>query len=121
MPEPDTLPQNDVTIILNQIKAIASAVTHAAEAGELEQVLEQIAQVSRELVHARYAALGIPDGKGGLRFFKVAGMSAEAYARIEHLPVGHGLLGAIMNERRGIRVERMRDDPRSSGFCPAHP
>jgi signal transduction histidine kinase len=121
MPEPGIFPDNDVTIILNQIKAIASAVTQAAEAGDLEEVLEQIAQVSRELVHARYAALGIPDGQGGLRFFKVAGMSAEAYARIQHLPTGYGLLGAIMRERKTLRLARMRDDPRSGGFCAMHP
>jgi signal transduction histidine kinase len=118
----DNHPQLSSTpIILAQLKDIASAVMYAAEAGTVEQVLERIAHVSKELVNARYAALGVPDGKGGLRFFKVAGMSSEAIALLDHLPVGHGLLGSIMKERKSIRLERMADDERSAGFCRAHP
>jgi signal transduction histidine kinase len=112
---------NNTNFILTQLKEIASAVMYAAEAGTLEQVLERIAHVSKELVNARYAALGVPDGKSGLRFFKVAGMSMEVIAMLDHLPVGHGLLGAIMQERKTIRLERMAEDNRSAGFCPAHP
>jgi signal transduction histidine kinase len=118
----DKNPQNRSTpVILAQLKDIASSVMSAAEAGTLEQVLERIAQVSKELVNARYAALGIPDGKGGLRYFKVAGMTPEAVARLDHLPVGYGLIGAIMEDRQALRLERMRDDSRSVGFCPHHP
>ncbi|MBZ0285276.1 MAG: GAF domain-containing sensor histidine kinase [Anaerolineae bacterium] len=114
--------QNDNTsIILAQLKDIASSVMYAAEGATVEQVLERIAQVSKELVQAKYAALGVPDGKGGLKFFKVAGMTPEAIARLDHLPKGHGLIGAIMKERQTIRLERMQDDERSAGFCPAHP
>jgi hypothetical protein len=91
----DNHPQLSSTpIILAQLKDIASAVMYAAEAGTVEQVLERIAHVSKELVNARYAALGVPDGKGGLRFFKVAGMSSEAIALLDHLPVGHGFYPA---------------------------
>ncbi len=94
---------------------------YAAEGGTLEHVLERIAQVSSELVNARYAALGIPDGSGGLRYFKVAGMTREEQARLEHLPRGHGLIGAIMRERKVIRLERMQADSRSVGFPANHP
>ena len=69
----------------------------------------------------RYAALGVPDGKGGLRYFKVAGMTPEQIAQLDHLPVGKGLLGAVMTDRNNIRLENMADDQRSAGFCPAHP
>lgn len=118
----DNTPQNDGTpIILAQLKEIASAVMFAAEAGNLEQVLERIAQVSRELVRARYAALGVPDGGGWLKYFKVAGLTPEEASRMGHLPEGRGLLGAVITERRAIRLERIQDDSRSAGFCPAHP
>ncbi|MCA9915565.1 MAG: GAF domain-containing protein, partial [Anaerolineae bacterium] len=40
---------------------------------------------------------------------------------IDHLPVGHGLIGAIMQERKTIRLESMQDDPRSVGFPSDHP
>ncbi|NWG17588.1 MAG: GAF domain-containing sensor histidine kinase [Chloroflexi bacterium] len=118
----DNHPQSGSThIILSQLKDIASAVMYAAEAGDLEQVLERIAQVSKDLVNARYAALGVPDAGGKLKYFKFVGVSKEQIAQMAHLPVGRGLLGTIINDRKAVRLERMQDDPRSVGFCPGHP
>jgi signal transduction histidine kinase len=122
MTNSDEYPQKDSTqIILAQLKDIASSVMYAAEASSVEMVLERIAQVSRQLVRAKYAALGVPDHEGGLRFFKVSGMTAEQIARLDHLPIGKGLIGAIMEDRASIRLVEMRADSRSAGFCPAHP
>ncbi|HSS98316.1 MAG TPA: GAF domain-containing sensor histidine kinase [Terriglobales bacterium] len=122
MTHSDEHPQNPNThVILSQLKDIASAVMYAAEAVSLEQVLETIAEVSKDLVNAKYAALGVPDGKGGLRFFKISGMTPEQVARLDHLPFGKGLIGAIMDDRASIRLDRMADDSRSAGFCRAHP
>jgi signal transduction histidine kinase len=117
----DKHPTREVSNVLSRLKEIASGVMHAAEAETLELVLERIAQVARELVKARYAAMGIPDGHGGLKYFKVAGLSPEGISKIDHLPHGHGLLGAVMAERQTLRVEHIRDDPRSSGFPAHHP
>lgn len=103
------------------LNEIASIVMHAAQADTLEQVLQRIAHASREFVGARYAALGVPDGYGGLRYFKVSGISEEQIAEIEHPPVGAGLLGVIMNERKTLRLPVMQDDPRAVGFPPGHP
>src|SRR5206468_1503938 len=90
--------KRDTSVILSQLKEIASAVMYAAEADKLETVLERIAQVSLQLVNAHYGALGVPDGRGGLRFFKVAGLTPEQTAHLTHLPRGGGLIGAIMAE-----------------------
>lgn len=110
-----------MNIVLSRLKEIASAVLYAAEAPDLETVLERIATVARELAETRYAALGIPDGKGGLRFFKTSGMPGEEMMKIPHLPQGHGLIGAIMREKEAIRLEHIEDDERSSGFPENHP
>lgn len=117
----DEYPYNDVQIVLSRLQDIASAVTHAAEAKNYEQVLERIAEVARELIRAKYAALGIPDGKGGLTFFKVAGITPAEIRLMDHLPVGFGLLGAIMRESKTIRLPRIDADPRSVGFPEHHP
>jgi signal transduction histidine kinase len=120
--ESDTHPEKrDTSIILSQLKDIASAAIYAAEAGALETVLERIAQVSLQLVNARYAALGVPGSNGGLRYFKVAGLTPEQAAHLTHLPHGGGLIGAIMQERKSIRITHMQNDPRSGGFCATHP
>lgn len=118
----DTSPEKrDTSVILAQLKEIASAVMYAAEADKLEIVLERIAQVSLQLVNAQYAAIGVPNDMGGLRFFKVAGLTPEQAAQLTHLPLGRGLIGAIMQERKSIRLSKMQSDPRSVGFCAAHP
>jgi len=111
----------DVTIVLNRLQEIAQAVMHAARAQTLELVLERIASLSRQLIPCRYAALGIPDGRGGLKYFKTSGMTPQELALMERLPQGHGLLGAIMMERRTVRLDSIQNDPRSSGFPKNHP
>jgi signal transduction histidine kinase len=107
--------------LLAHLKDIALQVTQAAEAATIEQVLEQIAHASRELVHARYAALGVPDEEGGLRYFKVSGIDQEQAQRMGHLPRGLGLLGVIQKNRVALRLDNMASDPRSVGFTKAHP
>lgn len=113
--------QKDVTTILAYLKDIASAVMYAAEAEDLDQVLERISDVARELVNAKYAALGVPDGKGGLSHFKYVGLNRDQAVEIGHLPAGKGLLGAIMRERATIRLPDMQRDLRSVGFPAHHP
>lgn len=117
----DNYPDKPIHMILNSLNDITSMVIYAAEGENLEEVLERVAHVSKDLVGARYSALGIPDNQGGLRFFKVAGMDGNAVRHIRHLPEGQGLLGAIMHERKPIRLENMQDDARSAGFCKGHP
>lgn len=107
--------------VLDRLKEISSAVLYASEGNDLETVLERIAHVSRELAQTQYAALGVPDGQGGLRYFKHSGMDEDMVARIAHLPRGHGLIGAIMRSRKPVVLDNMNDDPRSSGFPENHP
>jgi signal transduction histidine kinase len=111
----------DRTIKLSKLKEIATTVMYAAEAENLEAVLQRIADASRELLDARYAALGVPDGQGGLLHFKVSGISERAIGHIAHPPVGEGLLGLIMNERRSLRLDHMGDHPQAVGFPKGHP
>lgn len=108
-------------IPLEQLQDIVSTMMYAAEADSLREALQRIAHASRELIGARYAALGIPDGKGGLRFFEVSGVSDKEIARIPHAPHGEGLLGVIMNEQETLRLDHMDDDPRTVGFPEGHP
>lgn len=87
----------------------------------LPAVLRRIVEAARELVGARYAALGVVAPDGGLAEFIHAGMPEGALDRIGHLPQGKGLLGALIEDPRSIRLRRIADDPRSSGFPAGHP
>jgi len=115
------VPQKDMTVILATLKEIAESVIHAAEAGTLQQVLQQIAHVAQQLVHARYAALGIPSEHGTMKYFEVVGLTKSEIRQIAHPPIGRGLLGVIMREREILRLEHISDDPRSGGFPLNHP
>lgn len=48
-------------------------------------------------------------------------MPDDAVDRIGHLPHGKGLLGALIDDPRPIRLRRIADDARSSGFPSGHP
>jgi signal transduction histidine kinase len=87
----------------------------------LPVVLRRIAEAARELAGARYAALGVLAPEGGLAEFVHVGMDDELAVRIGHLPEGKGLLGALIEDPRPIRLARIADDPRSCGFPPDHP
>lgn len=88
---------------------------------DLPAVLRRIVEAARELVGARYAALGVIAPEGGLAEFLHVGMPDDAVGRIGHLPQGKGLLGALIDDPVAIRLRHITDDQRSSGFPPGHP
>ena len=94
-----------------------------AIAGELDldRVLQLIVDSVRELVHAKYAALGIVDGRGGIERFITSGITADERAAIGPPPRGRGLLGLIIREAMAYRIRDITGHPAGSGFPPNHP
>lgn len=99
-----------------------AAITITSELS-LPAVLNRIVELARDLVRARYAALGIPDPQGRhLVQFIASGLSPEEQQRIGKLPTGRGLLGALLEPNaQSIRLRRVLDDPRAVGFPKHHP
>jgi signal transduction histidine kinase len=87
----------------------------------LPAVLRHIVEAARDLMGAQYAALGVISPAGGLSDFVHSGMPTETADRIGHLPQGKGLLGALIDDPRPIRLRHIGDDERSSGFPAGHP
>jgi signal transduction histidine kinase len=87
----------------------------------LDSLLKKIARLACDLVNAKYSAVGVVDENGKLSQFITAGMSAKVIARMEHPPVGKGLIGSLMRASQPIRLEDISQDPRHSGFPPNHP
>jgi len=114
-------PRNSVDRLRAQLGAFNEATLTITAELALDRVLQRIAHLARELVNARYAALGVPDGNNGLEQFLTSGMSEEEIAQMEHPPEGKGLLGALLHSTTPMRVPRIADDPRSAGFCGNHP
>ena len=94
-----------------------------AIAGELDldRVLQLIVDSVRELVGARYAALGSVDANGRIERFITSGISADLRRQIGPLPEGHGLLGTIIRDGVTLRIPDIARHPDTYGFPPHHP
>ncbi|HVX29688.1 MAG TPA: GAF domain-containing protein, partial [Nitrolancea sp.] len=107
--------------LASQFELISDAVIAISSELSLDVVLRRIVDLARELVGARYAALGIPDGQGGLSSFLTSGISEEDAARIGNLPQGRGILGLLLREPKALRLADLSEHPESVGFPPNHP
>jgi signal transduction histidine kinase len=87
----------------------------------LEEVLQRIANMACKLMSAKYAALGVLDGKGGLSRFITAGIGETTRQAIGPPPVGKGILGVLVREGKPLRLKNLTGDPRAHGFPPHHP
>jgi len=107
----------------NAFAAMSDVVLAIAGELRLDAVLDRLVHAARELVDARYAALGIPD-EDGTEFdqFLHAGMSDDLVAELGPLPRTHGMLGAMLADPRPFRTDDITQDPRFRGWWPdAHP
>jgi signal transduction histidine kinase len=87
----------------------------------LPAVLHRIVDTARDVAGARYAALGVIGADGLLEQFLHVGLDDDAVQAIGELPKGRGVLGALIEDPKPIRLTRIADDPRSSGFPDHHP
>lgn len=103
-------------------QGLVNAGVALSRAMSLEELLQLLADAARELVDARYAALGVinPE-KTGLSEFITSGLTPEERARLGNLPTGHGILGLLITDARPIRLRDLREHPRSVGVPRNHP
>jgi signal transduction histidine kinase len=104
-----------------RLEALHQAALAIASAHTPAQILQRLVDLARELLGARYAALGVLSPQGAIDDFYTAGISPEERAQIGPLPQGHGLLGATLTEGATARLPDVAQDPRLVGFPPGHP
>jgi signal transduction histidine kinase len=105
------------------LAALSAAMRAVTLGSSLDRVLHQLAESARELVGARYAAIGLPEAEGDefARFITV-GMSDELIEQLGPLPRTHGLLDAMLTDPSPVRTADITQDPRFRGWWPAaHP
>ena len=112
---------DDVLATQGRLRGLLRA--NALVAGELSLpvVLRQIVGAARDLVGARYAALGVLGRDGELEQFVHAGMDEELVGRIGKLPRGRGILGLLIRKPVPLRLADLSGHPASAGFPPGHP
>jgi signal transduction histidine kinase len=100
---------------------IEAGLTLASELDH-EAVLDRIVELAIAITGARYGALGVlGEDLPRIERFITQGVSDEQRAAIGAPPVGHGILGLLIRERRPIRIPEIGADPRAVGFPPNHP
>jgi GAF domain-containing protein len=88
---------------------------------DLPSVLRRVVDAARELVGARYAALGVVDADGQLSRFVHSATSQDVAEAVEQLPQQTGLLGTLLDTSDPIRLDRVAARERSVDLPPGHP
>ena len=101
--------------------ALLDAVVSIGRELELETVLRRIVEAAMSLVDCRYGALGVIGEDGHLAQFVPVGLSEAQIADIAEWPHGRGILGLLIKEPRGLRLEEISEAPESYGFPEGHP
>ena len=122
----DELPRSiasseDLWVVQSRLRGLLRANRMVIGDLALPVVLHRIIEAACELVHAPYGALGVLAPGGGLEQFVHVGIDEATVARMGHLPEGKGLLGAMIDDPRPVRLDDLALDPRSVGFPPGHP
>lgn len=107
---------------LARAQGLVNAGMKVTQTLDLDATLHQIADTARDLIGARYAALGVlNENRDGLARFVWSGLSDAQAALIGPPPTGTGLLGSLIRDPTPTLVARIVADPRSTGFPPSHP
>jgi two-component system, NarL family, sensor histidine kinase DevS len=110
------------TLLRQRFERLFSAGVAIFSERSLEGVLQHIADSAREVVGARYAALGVIGEDGtSLVQFVTSGIDADLRGRIGELPKGRGLLGLVIRAGKPIRSTDINRHPDRYGFPPHHP
>jgi two-component system, NarL family, sensor histidine kinase DevS len=111
----------DVLAAQGRLRALIRA--NALVSGELNLrlVLRHIVSAAKDLVQARYAALGVLDDNGLLQEFIHVGMPDDLVEAIGPLPTGHGVLGLLISRPEPIRIAALGAHVDSVGFPAHHP
>jgi len=113
---------NEATRVRDRFERLLAAGLAIHAKHSLDDVLQQVVDAARDVVGARYAALGVlgPD-RTTLVQFVTSGLDEEARRRIGSLPTGRGLLGHVIAEAKPIRSADINHHPLRSGFPAHHP
>jgi GAF domain-containing protein len=102
-------------------QALLQAGLELNSALDLDSVLQRIIEIATKLTDARYGALGVLGQDQRIVEFVTTGMDPHVRAGIGDLPIGRGILAALIDEARTLRIPDISQDPRSFGFPPNHP
>jgi signal transduction histidine kinase len=115
-------PQREAARIRERFERLLAAGVAIFSRHDLGHVLQGVVDAAREVVGARYAALGVlAEDRETLVQFVTSGLDEATRNRIGDLPRGRGLLGHVIREAKPIRTADINRHPQRFGFPPHHP
>lgn len=105
----------------DRLDGLVEAMLTVTSGLELDETLRTIVHTAIELIDAQYGALGVRGTDHELIEFIYEGIDEETRCKIGPLPQGRGVLGALIDEPKPIRLEDIRTHPASVGFPDHHP
>ena len=87
-----------------------------------EEALQQFAEAARQLIGARYCAIGVARAGGeSLEEFLTAGLTPSEMEAIGAKPRGVGILGLLLQRETPLRLEKLSQHASSAGIPAHHP
>lgn len=105
----------------DRLDGLIDAILAITSGLKLDATLRAIVHSAAELVDARYGALGVRGYDHRLVEFVYEGIDEETRHLIGSLPEGRGVLGALIEEPKPIRLDDISRHPASVGFPLHHP
>lgn len=105
----------------DRLDGLIDAILAITSGLKLDATLRAIVHTAAELVDARYGALGVRGCDHRLVEFVYEGIDEETRHLIGSLPEGRGVLGALIEEPKPIRLDDISRHPASVGFPLHHP
>jgi PAS domain S-box-containing protein len=112
-------PEDELEFVNERLAALIELGQQLAAHCEPLPLLENFCRAARNIVGARYAAVGILDqDEKVFSHFLTSGMRPDA---VDSLPATRGLVGKLLKEGGRIRLCDVRDHPRAVGLPLDHP
>jgi len=114
--------EEEIILRGRQLEALHEAALALTVEMDLQVVLQKMVDISRNLLGAKYGALGVVErGTSRIQQFITSGINPEQRLKIGAPPVGHGLLGQVSRNGQAMIIDDIERDPRSVGFPAHHP
>jgi signal transduction protein with GAF and PtsI domain len=98
----------------DRLRRLIEAARSIVSERRLDDVLDRLLLVARDLTGARYAAIGIlDDSRTELADFITAGLDQRQREVIGNLPRGRGVLGLLISEPEPLRLDDVGAHPLS--------
>ncbi len=121
-PATTSISQEEANHLRERFERVLAAGLAIFSEHSLSAVLQRVVDSAREVVGARYAALGVLSAGGdSLVEFVTSGLTAEEREAIGALPQGRGLLGLLIRRAAPIRIPDISEHPEQYGFPAGHP